>query len=82
MDSFKLSNPVIVGKVRHVIGHDFNPPEAVMVLCVDEKTQIQALDRTAATPAASGASRVAHPRPRERWHHYRSTPASMSPRVR
>jgi transposase len=36
-----------VEKVRDVVGLYLNPPEAAMVLCVDEKTQVQALDRTA-----------------------------------
>ena len=48
VDSFKLSpDPLFIEKVRDVVGLYVNPPEAAMVLCVDEKTQIQALDRTA-----------------------------------
>jgi putative transposase len=35
-----------VEKVRDIVGLYLNPPEKAMVLCVDEKTQIQALDRT------------------------------------
>ena len=47
-DSFKLStDPQFVDKVRDVVGLYLNPPDAALVLCVDEKTQIQALDRTA-----------------------------------
>src|SRR5665213_1791671 len=47
VDSFKLSNdPQFIEKVRDVVGLYLNPPEAALVLCVDEKTQIQALDRT------------------------------------
>jgi transposase len=47
VDSFKLSNdPLFIEKVRDVVGRYMNPPEAAMVLCVDEKTQVQALDRT------------------------------------
>lgn len=46
-DSWKLSNdPLFVEKVRDVVGLYLNPPERAMVLCVDEKTQIQALNRT------------------------------------
>jgi transposase len=46
-DTFKLSNdPLFVEKVRDVVGLYLNPPEAALVLCVDEKTQVQALDRT------------------------------------
>jgi transposase len=45
--SFKLSNdPHFVEKVRDVVGLYMAPPDKALVLCVDEKTQIQALDRT------------------------------------
>ena len=44
---FKLSNdPFFVEKVRDIVGLYINPPDKAMVLCVDEKSQIQALDRT------------------------------------
>ena len=47
-ETFKLSpDPLFIEKVRDVVGLYLNPPEAALVLCVDEKTQIQALDRTA-----------------------------------
>jgi transposase len=47
-DSWKLSkDPLFVDKVKDVVGLYLNPPERAVVLCVDEKTQIQALDRTA-----------------------------------
>jgi transposase len=47
-DSFKLSrDPLFVDKVHDVVGLYLNPPERAVVLCVDEKSQIQALDRTA-----------------------------------
>ena len=46
--SWKLSkDPLFVEKVRDVVGLYMNPPERAVVLCVDEKSQIQALDRTA-----------------------------------
>jgi putative transposase len=46
-DTFTLSNdPLFVEKVRDVVGLYLNPPEHAVVLCVDEKSQIQALDRT------------------------------------
>ncbi|ANY10413.1 DDE endonuclease (plasmid) [Pseudonocardia sp. HH130630-07] len=46
-DSWKLSkDPLFVDKVRDVVGLYLDPPERALVLCVDEKTQIQALDRT------------------------------------
>lgn len=48
MESFKLSpDPQFTGKVRDIVGLYLNPPDAAVVLCVDEKSQIQALDRTA-----------------------------------
>jgi hypothetical protein len=47
-DSFKLStDPFFVEKVVDVAGLYHNPPERAVVLCVDEKSQIQALDRSA-----------------------------------
>jgi len=47
-EAFKLSpDAQFVDKVRDIVGLYFNPPEAAVVLCVDEKSQIQALDRSA-----------------------------------
>jgi transposase len=47
-ESWKLSkDPQFVDKVKDVVGLYLNPPERAVVLCVDEKSQIQALDRTA-----------------------------------
>src|SRR5271168_125510 len=46
--TFKLSkDPLFIDKVRDIVGLYMNPPERALVLCVDEKSQIQALDRTA-----------------------------------
>ncbi|WP_205876017.1 IS630 family transposase [Mycobacterium camsae] len=46
-DSWKLSkDPLFVEKVRDIVGLYMDPPERALVLCVDEKTQIQALNRT------------------------------------
>lgn len=46
-ETFKLSNdPLFVDKVRDICGLYLNPPDKAVVLCVDEKSQIQALDRT------------------------------------
>ena len=42
-----LADPQFIEKVRDVVGLYLNPPERAVVLCVDEKSQIQALDRTA-----------------------------------
>jgi len=45
--TFKISaDPLFVGKVRDIVGLYMNPPEHAVVLCVDEKSQIQALDRS------------------------------------
>ena len=47
-ETFKLSpDPLLVPKVRDIVGLYLHPPEHAVVLCVDEKAQIQALDRTA-----------------------------------
>jgi transposase len=47
MESFKVSNdPAFAAKLEDVVGLYLNPPEHALVLCVDEKSQIQALDRT------------------------------------
>jgi transposase len=46
-DTFKLSpDPQLIDKVRDIVGLYMNPPDHALVLCVDEKSQIQALDRT------------------------------------
>lgn len=46
-ETFKLStDPLFVAKVRDIVGLYLDPPDRALVLCVDEKTQIQALDRT------------------------------------
>ena len=47
VETFKLStDPFFVEKVRDIVGLYLNPPERALVLCVDEKSQVQALDRT------------------------------------
>lgn len=68
VQSWKLStDPFFVEKVRDVVGLYLNPPENALVLCVDEKSQIQALDRTApilpmlpTTPARATHDYVRH----------------------
>lgn len=46
-ETFKLStDPLFIEKVRDIVGLYLVPPDRALVLCVDEKTQIQALDRT------------------------------------
>ena len=65
-EHFKLStDPQFIDKVRDIVGLYLNPPEAAVVLCVDEKSQIQALDRTAPIlPLLPGV-------PERRTHDYR-----------
>jgi transposase len=47
VETFKLSaDPLFIEKVRDIVGLYLDPPTKAMVLCVDEKSQIQALDRT------------------------------------
>src|SRR5438046_1441006 len=48
VDTWKLStDPLFIDKVRDVVGLYLDPPDKAMVLAVDEKSQMQALDRTA-----------------------------------
>jgi transposase len=65
-EHFKLSpDPQFIDKVRDIVGLYLNPPDAAVVLCVDEKSQIQALDRTAPVlPLLPGV-------PERRTHDYR-----------
>jgi hypothetical protein len=47
LDTFKLSaDPQFVEKVRDIVGLYLNPPDHAIVICLDEKSQVQALDRT------------------------------------
>src|SRR5882724_4908798 len=47
LETFKVSNdPAFAEKLEDIVGLYLNPPEHALVLCVDEKSQIQALDRT------------------------------------
>jgi len=65
-ETFKLStDPLFIDKVRDIVGLYLNPPTKAMVLCVDEKSQIQALDRTQPVlPLAPGI-------PERRTHDYK-----------
>jgi transposase len=66
VETFKLStDPQFVDKTRDIVGLYLNPPDRALVLCVDEKSQIQALDRSAPIlPLAPGV-------PERRTHDYR-----------
>src|SRR5574342_472485 len=46
IETFKLSDPLFIEKVWDVVGLYLDPPEKAVVLCVDEKSQVQALDRS------------------------------------
>jgi transposase len=61
-ETFKLStDPFFVEKVRDVVGLYMSPPERAIVLCVDEKSQVQALDRTQPMlPMTPGQAERAH----------------------
>jgi transposase len=65
-ETFKLStDPLFIDKVRDIVGLYLDPPDRALVLCVDEKSQIQALDRTQPIlPLAPGL-------PERRTHDYR-----------
>ena len=69
--TFKLSpDPQFIDKVRDIVGLYLNPPDAAVVLCVDEKSQIQALDRTAPVlPLLPGVPEPTHPRLPAQRHH-------------
>lgn len=66
VQTFKLSkDPQFIEKVRDIVGLYLDPPDRALVLCVDEKSQIQALDRSAPIlPLAPGI-------PERRTHDYR-----------
>src|SRR4051812_1725390 len=57
-ETFKFStDPALEGKIRDVVGLYLHPPEKAVVLCVDEKPQVQALERTApALPTRPGSA--------------------------
>ena len=63
-ETFKLStDPLFVEKVYDIVGLYLNPPEAAVVLCVDEKSQVQALARSQpAFPMMPGMPEQRYPR--------------------
>lgn len=71
-EHFKLSpDPQFIEKVRDIVGLYLNPPEAAVVLCVDEKSQIQALERSAPIlPLLPGCRYIA-------WRNYNADDARL-----
>lgn len=71
-ETFKLStDPMFVEKVRDIVGLYLDPPHMAMVLCVDEKSQIHALDRTKPMlPLAPGIPRATNPRLQASRHYH------------
>ena len=71
VQTWKLStDPQFIDKVRDVVGLYMSPPENALVLCVDEKSQIQALDRTApCLPMLPDDPGADDPRLRPQRHH-------------
>ncbi len=69
--TFKLSrDPQFLEKLTDVVGLYLNPPQHAVVICVDEKSQIQALDRTQpGLPLKKRALRNVHARLQAQWHH-------------
>ena len=63
VETWKLStDPQFIEKVRDIVGLYLDPPDSAMVLCVDEKSQMQALDRTAPVlPMMPGDAGAADP---------------------
>jgi hypothetical protein len=79
VENFKFSkDPQFVEKVRDIVGLYLNPPDRAIVLCVDEKSQVQALNRTQPILSLAPGVPARHPS----YHvHYTptSTPARFSP---
>jgi hypothetical protein len=60
--SFKLStDPFFIEKVRDIVGLCLNPPDHALVLCVNEKSQVQTLERTQPVADGSGLRRWTSP---------------------
>ena len=76
-ETWKLSkDPQFIDKVRDVVGLYLDPPERAVVLCVDEKSQIQALGPHRADPADAAR----HPRARDPRLQARRAPRASTPR--
>jgi hypothetical protein len=77
VETFKFStDPQLEAKVRDVVGLCLHPPENAVVLCLDEKSQVQALQRTAPIlPIMPGVPEKATHDDRQRHHHAVRRPA-------
>jgi len=83
IETFKFStDPELEAKLRDVVGLHLNPPEKVVVLCVDEKSQVQALDRTRRSCRCGRASRPSRPTTTCGTAPPRCSPRSRSPPAR
>ena len=70
-ETFKFStDPELDAKVRDVVGLYSNPPDKAVVVCIDDKSQIQALDRPRRSTDPPRAARESHPRLRAPRHHH------------
>ena len=70
LESFKLStDPLSIEKVYDIVGLCLSPPEAAVVLCVDEKTQVQALEHGAHPAATAHDAGADHGRLPSAWDH-------------
>ena len=78
-DTFKLSpDPLFVEKARDIVGLYLDPPERALVLCVGEKSQIQALDRTQPLLPCAPGSRSPTPTTMSATERRRSSPRPRS----
>ena len=84
LETFKLSaDPQFVEKVRDIVGLYLNPPDHALVLCLDEKSQVQALDRTRPLlPMRPGIPGPADARLHSAWHHLAVCRAERGHRAR
>jgi transposase len=83
-ETFKFStDPQLEAKVRDVVGLYLNPPEKAVVLCVDEKSQMQVAAPHRTDPAAaSGLTGKGHPRRQAQRHRHTVRRRSRSPPAR
>ena len=84
VDTFKIStDPAFEDKLTDVVGVYLNPPEQAVVLCLDEKSQVQALDRTQPSlPMKKGRAEHVDPRLQAQRHHHLVRRAERADRSR